>query len=193
LPAATMTRLTALGVALKAAGDDPVAHANGYICRESFSVADRPQSFYMIGSMGLASSIGLGIALARPDRRVVVLDGDGNVLMNLGTLATIAATAPSNLLHVCFDNSAHASTGAQPTISDRVALEEMARVAGYRWAGRVDSPEALDAAVPGFLARRGPAFLLVRIVLGPAGAPGPRIPWTPPEMTARLRRALGAS
>ena len=59
-------------------------HANGYICRESFSVADRPQSFYMIGSMGLAGPIALGLALARPDRRPVVFDGDGNLPMNLG-------------------------------------------------------------------------------------------------------------
>src|SRR5215510_14817041 len=136
--------------------DEICVHSNGHLSRAAFGVRDADTSFYMIGSMGLASSIGLGIALARPDRRVIVLDGDGNVLMNLGTLATIAATAPSNLLHLCFDNSAHASTGAHPTISDRVALEEIARVAGYRWAGRVESPEALDAALPGFLARHGP-------------------------------------
>ena len=73
-----------------------------------------------------------------------------------------------------------------------VALEAMARTAGYRWTGRVESTEALDEALPGFLTRSGPAFLLVRIALGPPGAPGPRIPWTPAEMTARLRRALGS-
>src|SRR5262249_54554610 len=98
-----------------------------------------------------------------------------------------------NLLHVCFDNSAHASTGGQPTISGRVPLEALARTAGYRWTGRVDAPEELEAALPVFFAREGPAFLLVRIALGPPGSPGPRIPWTPPEMTARLRRALGTA
>ena len=172
--------------------DEICVHSNGHLSRAAFGVRDVDTSFYMIGSMGLASSIGLGIALGRPERRVIVFDGDGNVLMNLGTLATIAAVAPPNLLHLCFDNSAHASTGSQPTISDRVALETMARAAGYRWTGRVESPDALDEALPGFLARPGPAFLLVRIALGPAGAPGPRIPWTPVQMTARLRRALGA-
>jgi sulfopyruvate decarboxylase subunit beta len=173
--------------------DEVCIHANGFLSRAAFGARDAGTCFYMIGSMGLASSIGLGVALTRPERRVIVFDGDGNVLMNLGTLATIAVTAPPNLLHVCFDNAAHASTGAQPTISDRVALEEMARVAGYRWAGRVESPEALDEVLPGFLARQGPAFLLVRIALGPPGPPGPRIPWTPPEMTARVRRALGVA
>jgi thiamine pyrophosphate-dependent acetolactate synthase large subunit-like protein len=164
--------------------------SNGYMSRAAYGAGDTDASFYMIGSMGLASSIGLGVALALPERHVVVLDGDGNVLMNLGTLATIAARAPANLRHVCFDNGAHASTGAQPTISGRVRLEAIAQAAGYRWTARVETPDALQATAPAFLAEPGPAFLLVRTVLGPPGPPGPRIPFTPVEMTARLRRAL---
>ena len=74
-------------------GDALVVHANGYISRRSFTTEDRPGNFYMIGSMGLASSIALGVALSRPERRVVVYDGDGNLLMNLGSLAMIASTA----------------------------------------------------------------------------------------------------
>jgi thiamine pyrophosphate-dependent acetolactate synthase large subunit-like protein len=165
-------------------------HANGYIGRAGCAVRDRPECFYMIGSMGLAASIGLGVALARPERRVLVFDGDGNVLMNAGALASIAAAAPANLLHVCFDNGAHASTGGQPTVSDRVSLEQLAGAAGYRFAARVETPEELAAEAPRFLTRTGPAFLLVRIALGPAGPPAPRIPHTPEAMTARLRRAL---
>jgi len=189
----TMTLRDALDRVVPHLGAAVRVHANGFLSRAAFGAGDTDRSFYMIGSMGLASSIGLGIALARPDLRVVVLDGDGNVLMNLGTLATIAAAAPSNLLHLCFDNGAHASTGGQPTVSDRVRLEELARAAGYRWAGRVESGEALAELLPEFLAREGPAFLLVRIVLGPPGPPGPRIPWTPPQMTVRLRSALGVA
>src|SRR5262249_13464645 len=147
--------------------------------RAGCAARDRDECFYMIGSMGLGASIGLGIALAQPRRRVLVLDGDGNVLMNLGTLATIGATGPSNLLHVCFDNGAHASTGAQPTISDRVRLAEVARAAGYRAVRRVESPQALAAEAPAFISEAGPAFLLVRIALGPPGPPAPRIPHTP--------------
>jgi len=168
-------------------------HANGFIGRAGHAARDRDECFYMIGSMGLGASIGLGIALAQPSRRVLVLDGDGNVLMNLGTLATVAARRPPNLLHVCFDNSAHASTGGQPTVSDRVALDALARAAGYRHVARVETEAALAAAAPAFLAREGPAFLLVRIALGSGEVPAPRIPHTPEEMTARLRRALGAT
>ena len=166
-------------------------HSNGFLSRAAHAARDRDECFYMIGSMGLASSIGLGVALAQPQRRVVVFDGDGNVLMNAGTLATIAATAPKNLLHICFDNGAHASTGGQRTISDRVRLDELARAAGYAWVGRLDTPETLSPTAPEFLRREGPAFLLVQVALGPKGPPGVRIPFTPTEMTARMRRALG--
>jgi thiamine pyrophosphate-dependent acetolactate synthase large subunit-like protein len=167
--------------------------SNGYMSRAAYGAGDDDASFYMIGSMGLASSIGLGIARARPASRVVVLDGDGNVLMNMGTLATIAAAAPANLLHVCFDNGVHASTGAQPTISRQVGLDAMARAAGYAWVDRVATPEGLRAVAPRVASNAGPGFLLVRTELGPSGPPGPRIPFTPVEMTARMRRALGAA
>jgi len=167
--------------------------SNGYMSRAAYGAGDDDASFYMIGSMGLASSIGLGIARARPARRVVVLDGDGNVLMNMGTLATIAAAAPANLLHVCFDNGVHASTGAQPTISRTVALDAMAKAAGYAWVERAETPDALRAIASRLASTTGPGFLLVRTELGPPGPPGPRIPFTPVEMTARMRRALGAA
>jgi sulfopyruvate decarboxylase subunit beta len=187
-----MTLADAVAAVVPHLRDEACVCANGYLSRAVYGARDTDACFYMIGSMGLAASIGLGIARAQPSRRVVVFDGDGNVLMNLGTLATVAATAPRNFLHLCFDNSAHASTGAQPTITDRVRLDEIARAAGYRFAARVETRADLVAAIPGFLAREGPAFLLVRVALGPPGPPGPRIPHSPAEMTARLRRALGA-
>lgn len=171
--------------------DAACIHSNGFLSRAAFGVRDTPGCFYMIGSMGLASSIGLGIAMAKPEHRVIVFDGDGNVLMNLGTLATIAARAPRNLVHLCFDNGVHASTGAQPTISDRVPLDGVARAAGYRRVLRLETPEALAAAAADVLGGEGPTFCLVRIAQGPPGPPGPRVTHTPPEMTARVRSALG--
>jgi thiamine pyrophosphate-dependent acetolactate synthase large subunit-like protein len=168
-------------------------HSNGYMSRAAFGVRDHERCFYMIGSMGLASSIGLGLALVRPDERVVVFDGDGNVLMNLGTLARIAAAAPRNLVHLCFDNGVHASTGAQATISRRVPLEEVARAAGYRSAARVRDAAALAGAIPRVLREDGPAFLLIEIAPQTAGPPGPRITHTPEAMTRRIRAALGVA
>jgi len=188
-----MTLGEALGELVPHLRDELCVHSNGYISRAGCAARDRPECFYMIGSMGLAASIGLGLALAQPSRRVLVLDGDGNVLMNPGALASIAAAAPSNLLHVCFDNGVHASTGGQPTVSDRVRLDELACAAGYRWAGRVESRAALSDLAGEFLTREGPAFLLVRIALGPPGPPGPRVPHAPEEMTSRLRRTLGVA
>jgi thiamine pyrophosphate-dependent acetolactate synthase large subunit-like protein len=171
--------------------DDHVCvYSNGYLSRAACAERDTERDFHMIGSMGLAAPIALGIALAQPARRIVVFEGDGNALMNPGALARIATAAPRNLHHVCLDNGAHASTGGQATISSKVRLDALARAAGYRSVERVATPEALAAVVPSFLAREGPAFLLVEVELGPKGPPGPRIPYTPEETTARLRRAL---
>ena len=188
LPAPTMSRLAALGVALKAIGDDPVVHANGYICRESFSVADRPQSFYMIGSMGLAGPIALGLALARPDRRPVVFDGDGNLLMNLGILAMIGGRRTRNLLHLVFDNEVYGSTGNQASPSREVRLDQLAAGAGYRTAVAVAAPGELEAALRLAGPGSGPHFVLIKVTRDEAEAP--RIPYTPAVLRDRFRAAV---
>jgi phosphonopyruvate decarboxylase/sulfopyruvate decarboxylase subunit beta len=184
----TMTRLSAVTTALKALGDSAVVHANGYICRESFSVADRPQSFYMIGSMGLAPAIALGLALARPARRAVVFDGDGNLLMNLGILPMIAARRPANLLHVVFDNEVYGSTGNQASPSREVRLARLAAAAGFASASAVTEPLALEAALAAALATPGPHFVLVKVTAEEAEVP--RIPYTPAALRDRFRTAL---
>ena len=188
LAPATMPRLTALGIALKAAGDDPIAHANGYICRESFSLADRPQSFYMIGSMGLAPAIGLGLALTRPDRRAVVFDGDGNLLMNLGILAMIADRRPVNFVHLVFDNEVYGSTGNQASLSRGVRLDRVAAAAGFASAVAVTEPWALESALRAALAADGPHFVLVKVTAEEADVP--RIPYTPAVLRDRFRSAV---
>ena len=116
----------------------------GFPSRELFSVRDRPENFYMLGSMGLASSIGLGLALAQPERQVMVLDGDGSVLMNLGTLATIAHHAPQNYLLVVLDNCCYGSTGSQPTCTHLgTDLFALAKAAGVKKVGLVERAEDL--------------------------------------------------
>ena len=110
--------------------DQLVVCANGLISRETFTIRDRVENFYMIGSMGLASSIGLGVALNKPSRKVIILDGDGNLLMNLGSLPMIGSLQPKNLLHIVLDNEVYASTGKQPTISNVIELEDIANQPG---------------------------------------------------------------
>lgn len=168
-----------------------VIACNGMIGRELFTHRDLASNFYMIGSMGLASSIGLGLALAQPARPVVIFDGDGNVLMGMGALASVAAAAPSNFYHVVFDNHAHGSTGDQRTISDRVPLEDVALAAGYRFAARVTGLGEISDASTTMFAEPGPSMLLIEVERG--NQPGiRRVEPTPAALTARFRAAAAA-
>jgi len=190
-----ISRMQALRAALAAVGDEPVVHANGYICRESFSVSDRPQNFYMIGSMGLASAIALGVALARPGRKTVIFDGDGNLLMNLGILPMIGGGPvmgrgrPRNLVHVVFDNGLYGSTGNQLSPSRHVELDRLALAAGYASALAVTEAAAITRAVSAALASEGPHFVLARVTA--EEQPAPRIPYPPEQIRDRFRAALG--
>ncbi len=164
-------------------------HANGYICRESFSLGDRPENFYMIGSMGLASAIGLGLTLAREETATVVFDGDGNLLMNLGILPLAAALSPRRFVHVVFDNEVYGSTGNQRTVSGEVRLDRLAAAAGYRSVAAVTGAADVTEAVRGALATDGPHFVLVKVT--PEQTEAPRIPYTPNELRDRFRASVG--
>ncbi len=170
--------------------DEPVVHANGFICRESFQLQDRPGNFYMIGSMGLASAIGLGVALVRPDKKVIIFDGDGNVLMSMGTLAMIGATAPKNLVHVVFDNQVYESTGSQRSFSALVPLEEVAKSSGYKVALKATKKEDIKPAFEKLMAGDGPGFLLIKVEPDFDPQTG-RVTHTPQEIKARFMDALG--
>lgn len=184
-----MKGIEALEEMISLLDDQPVVHANGFICRESFQVKDRKENFYMIGSMGLASSIGLGVALARPDKKVVVFDGDGNVLMAMGVLAMIAASAPKNLVHVTLDNEVYESTGSQATLSSSVPLEEVARAAGYRMVMKITRREDLGPAFSKALSSDGPSFLLVKVSPSFDRATG-RVTHAPEEIKARFMESI---
>jgi thiamine pyrophosphate-dependent acetolactate synthase large subunit-like protein len=126
-----MQRLGATRIAVELAGLSPIV---GGVGNSTFDLVacDRPSNFYMWNSMGMASSIALGLALARPDLRVVVLDGDGSILMNLGSLATERASGVTNLVHVIWDNGGWEITGGQPAGSPfGVDLEAVARGCGF--------------------------------------------------------------
>jgi phosphonopyruvate decarboxylase len=197
IPTPRISRFEALRAAVSALTTEPVVHANGYICRESFAVKDRIENFYMIGSMGMASAIGLGVALAAPSRPSVVFDGDGNLLMSLGILPMIGGGPvmgrgrPGNLVHVVFDNALYGSTGNQASPSRTVGLHHVARAAGYARATAVAAADELRAAVAAALAGGGPSFILARVT--GEEQPAPRIPYPPEEIRDRFRSCFGAA
>jgi phosphonopyruvate decarboxylase len=140
-----------------------IVATTGKTGRELFTLADREQHLYLVGSMGCASGLALGVAL-NSRRKVIVLDGDGAALMKLGTLATIGAYAPGNLAHIILDNGVHDSTGGQATVSPVVEFVDAALACGYALAYCCDSLDGFDRAFQGALDNdAGPALIHIRI------------------------------
>ena len=186
----SISRLDAIAAARKELGREPVIHANGYMCRESFSLGDRPENFYMIGSMGLASAIGLGFSLTNPDTSAVVFDGDGNLLMNLGILPLAGALHPRRFVHIVFDNEVYGSTGSQRSITTEIRLDRMAEAAGYRTVAAVTEADDITEAVRTALDSEGPHFILAKVTAEEAEVP--RIPYTPHQLRDRFRASVRA-
>ncbi|MEK9723670.1 MAG: phosphonopyruvate decarboxylase, partial [Rhodospirillaceae bacterium] len=167
-----------------------VIATTGYTGRELFTLADRPQHLYQVGSMGGAAGMGLGVALnaARP---VILVDGDGAALMKLGSLATIGAERPNNLIHLVLDNGAYESTGGQPTTSAGVDFAAIATACGYAHGAACDDLNGFAALLSAALASDGPHLIHVRIRAG-AMSPLGRPTVTPPEVARRFRDFLAA-
>jgi sulfopyruvate decarboxylase subunit beta len=154
---------------------------------------------FVPSSMGQATALGLGLALARSDRRVIVLNGDGGLLMNLGSLVTISGCAPPNLIVLLFDNGVYEITGAQPTPSaaasrvrgDAVDFLALARAAGLRSTFRFGTLAEWRAKLPAVLRARGPTFAVLDTAPVP-NARGPRSPGPAPERARAFMAALDA-
>jgi phosphonopyruvate decarboxylase len=188
-PAARVSRQEALREVVKRTGSAAVLASTGFCGRELYAVEDRANHLYMVGSMGCVVPLGLGLALARPDLRVVALDGDGAALMRMGAFATVGAYGPPNLWHLLLDNGAHVSTGGQATVSPNVSFAEIAAACGYASALDTDSlgiiAEWLDGAP-----LDGPRFARLLTRPGtPADLPRPAI--TPVDVKTRLMQHLG--
>ena len=168
-----------------------VVATTGKCGRELFTLADRPQHIYQVGSMGGASGMALGVAL-NTARKVVVLDGDGAALMKLGTLATIGAYAPPNLLHILLDNGVHDSTGGQATVSATVDFAGVALACGYAFAAACDSLAGFEAALEACTGSPGPALVHLRIAPGSMDKLG-RPTVKPAEVARRFRAFLANS
>lgn len=172
--------------------DDLVVATTGKIGRELHDLGHRPGQLYVVGGMGCASAIGLGVALNRPERRVVVLDGDGAALMKLGALGTIGHYAPRNLAHIVLDNEAHESTGAQATCASTVDFAAVAAACAYAGQWRADTAEGLTAAVKAALAAKGPSLVHAKVGVGSAAELG-RPTVTPVQVKEQFIECLKAT
>ena len=168
-----------------------VIATTGKCGRELFTLADRPQHLYQVGSMGGASGMALGVALntAAP---VFVLDGDGAALMKLGTFATIGAYAPRNLVHILLDNGVHDSTGGQPTVSPGVDFAAVALACGYRFAASCGTLDGFESAFRDAAGHAGPALIHLRIAPGSMAKLG-RPTVGPAEVAQRFKAFLAGA
>lgn len=164
-----MTRETATRLLVRRLTREVVVSNLGQATLDLQRLGDRPLNCYTFGSMGQCSSIGLGIALARPDVRVVCLDGDGSLLMNLGSLCTIATLAPRNYALVIWDNEVHMTTGGQPTATAfRSSLAALARGAGIEQVLEPRDEGELERAYDRILGEDGPWVVPVKVERGRA-------------------------
>jgi thiamine pyrophosphate-dependent acetolactate synthase large subunit-like protein len=169
--------------------DEAVIGGIGNSNFDLWSAGQRPQNFYMLGSMGLAIPIALGVALAQPKRHVIALEGDGSLLMQLGCLATVATQAPKNLTIVVWDNGIYQITGGQKTasasVADLVAIARASGIANSAWAADENEFERLFAAA---LKDGGPSLIAARIDDKPGVGTTER---DPVQIRERFMRGLG--
>ena len=145
----TMTREEIIQHIVKVTGEDPIISTTGKASRELFEIREangqsHQYDFLTVGSMGHSSSIALGVAINKPDRKIWCIDGDGAVLMHMGAMAVIGANAPKNLIHVVINNGAHETVGGMPTVASKMDVVSIAKACGYPHAVRVDNFEDLN-------------------------------------------------
>ena len=160
-----MKRKEAIGAIIATINSqDALVSSTGLISREIFERFDSDRNIYIPGSMGLASSVGLGLAVACSNRKVVVIDGDASLLMNLGSIVTIGNKQPENLLHIVLDNGACGSCSEERSMSNTARLDTLAQNVGYQYVRTVSGTEDLKRVTVEF--GRGPGFILAKIELG---------------------------
>ncbi len=184
-----MKRSETIKIILNCLSDKDIAlFTTGMISREAFDIKDRKGNFYMIGSMGLISSVGLGMAL-NTIKRVFIIDGDGSILMDMGTIATIGLQKPSNLVHIVLDNESYQSTGEQPSASKTAQLDKIAMNSGYVYSTEVKETERLKVVLKDIVDKIGPFLILLKVLERPAEEPG-RVSLSPVQIRERFTRSL---
>jgi sulfopyruvate decarboxylase subunit beta len=180
-----MERIKAIETIVNQLDDELVICNIGFPSRELYSVKDSPNHFYMLGSMGMASSIGLGLAMSQ-DRKVIAFDGDGSVLMNLGSLVTIYNQAPENLVLVVIDNECYGSTGSQCTYASTVNLGNVAESIGFKNSFKFSESDEINFKT--VLESEGPVFVHLKVKAGNADVP--IIDMTPEEIIGRFMEEI---
>lgn len=187
---APVLRREAIQIVITNADDDVFLVATtGEISRELYELDDRDANFYVVGSMGCASSIALGVALYQPERRIIVLDGDGAALMRLEAMVSIGHYAPANLTHVILDNESYETTGGQRTLSCTVDFPRLAINCGYRTACSSSQPQRLARLIAEAGRSEGPHLVHLKVRMG--SDPNLKRPvLAPPAIAARFRAAI---
>jgi phosphonopyruvate decarboxylase len=167
----TLTREEALKILIQeSVGSEIIISTTGKTSRELFECRinrnEVPRDFYTVGGMGCASAIALGAALHQQEKRFVVLDGDGSLLMQMGSLATIGHYKPKNFIHILFDNESHESTGGQPTVSSSISFPKIAQACGYASVNEVLTEVEIQKVLRNSLHREGPHFLIIKVNQG---------------------------
>ena len=187
-----LRRRGAVARILKDRGDLLVVTGLGSPTYDTAAAGDNPLNFYLWGAMGSACTVGLGLALAQPQRRVLVITGDGEMLMGLGALATIGAKKPGNLAIAVIDNEHYGETGMQQShTSMGVDFAAIACAAGFRHAVTIREMSELEAAIPILYTAKGPVMAVVKVM----AAPDPMVlpEWDGPALKLRFRAALLSS
>lgn len=189
-----MKRYDAIKKIVETTSEDEYIISNiGFPSRELYGIKDRKRTFYMSGSMGMATPIGLGVALSLEQQKnttkVIVIDGDGSMLMNFGELVTVYAQNPENLIIALIDNEAYGSTGSQETYASQVNLSNIAEAIGFKEVYPIDAKETTDDIdMTQYLDKKGPIF--VHIKVNPGNSDAPIIDLTPSKIKNRFMKQI---
>lgn len=188
-----MKRYDAIKAVVKDLSDELIISNIGIPSKELHEIKESKNNFYMLGSMSMATPIALGLSMAleknNDSRKVIVLDGDGSVLMNLGELVTVYAQNPSNLIIVIIDNEAYGSTGSQKTYASEVSLSNIARSIGIKEVYYIDAKDTTDHIdMNEYLDKKGPIVLHIKV--NPGNSDAKNITYTPSKIKNRFMKSI---
>lgn len=169
-----MTREEIIQHIVRVSGEDPIVSTTGKASRELFEIRtangqSHKYDFLTVGSMGHSSSIALGVAVNKPGTKIWCIDGDGSILMHMGSMAVLGVYAPKNMIHVVINNGAHETVGGMPTVASKIKIAEIAKACGYPYTVTIDNFRDLDRELEEAKERKNLSFLEVQCAIGACG------------------------